>query len=191
MYAALAAVLLCVSCGTDSAEPGMNAETEKPFDAVKINEADWVETDLGKVSPMTPITVKLPKDAVLEKNGNGGVDVKIGDYYVISVYASAVSSAADAVSGAKSLTVDDKTYYENGKLLIDEPNGFVYTNKMKDEANFKYQPESHFFYVYEAPGQAFFTFEDNKTDFDTPGSAFPEENARKVYAVIKGSARMS
>ncbi len=191
-YFALATVLTCISCSSGSAENNNEAVEAKPFDAYKINEADWVETDLGQVSSLTPVTVKVPKDAVLEKNGNGGVDIKMGDYYVITVGQPAVSSKEEAIENAKSLSVNSKTYYEDGKIIMEEPNGYVCSFKPKDEANFKYEPEAHFFYVIETEGGAHFTFEDNQA-FGTsiPGSGYPVENAQKVYEIIKGSARVN
>lgn len=190
-YLALAAVLTCVSCSSGSAENNA-AEEAKQFDAYKINEADWVETDLGQISNLTPVTVKVPKDAVLEKNGNGGVDIKMGDYYMVTVTQPAVSSKEEAIENAKSLSVNSKTYYEDGKIIMEEPNGYVCSYKPKDEPNFKYQPEAHFFYVIETEGGAHFTFQDNEA-FGTsiPGSGYPVENAKKVYEIIKNSARVN
>jgi len=188
IYLALA-VLACVSCSSGTTG---NNEAEQ-FDAYKINEADWEEKYLGDISGLTPITLKVPKDAVLEKNGNGGVDIKMGDYYVVTVTQSAVSSKEEAINNAKSITVNNATYYEDGKIILEEPNGFVSTYKPKNEANgFKYEPESHFFYVIETEGQAFFTFADNEA-FGTsiPGSGYPVENAKKVYEIIKNSARVN
>lgn len=184
-------VLTFFSCSSGTAENSNAAEAE-PFDAYEINEADWVEKDLGQVSNLTPVTLKVPKDAVLEKNGNGGVDIKMGDYYVVTVSQPAVSSTQEAIDDAKSLSVNNKTYYEKGTIILEEPNGFVYSLKPKDEANFKYEPEAHFFYVLATEGGAYFTFRDNEA-FGTsiPGSGYPEENAKKVYDIIKSSARVN
>lgn len=189
-YLALA-ILTCVSCSSGTAENNNETVKTEQFNAYKINEADWEEKYLGDISSLTPITLKVPKDAVLEKNGNGGVDIKMGDYYVVTVTQPAVSSTQEAINDAKSLSVNDKTYYEDGKIIEEEPNGFVCSYKPKDEANFKYEPEAHFFYVIETEGGAYFTFKDNEA-FGTsiPGSGYPAENAKKVYEIIKNSARV-
>lgn len=56
------------------------------FDVYKVNEVDWVEKDFSQILLMICVMVKVLKDVILEKNGNGGVDIKMGDYYVIFVY---------------------------------------------------------------------------------------------------------
>lgn len=189
IYLAFAA-LTFASCSSGTAEN--NNEAGAKFEAYKINEADWVEKNLGEISSLTPITVKVPKDAVLEKNGNGGVDIKMGSYYVVTVSQPAVSSMQEAIDNAKSLTVNNQTYYEDGKIIVEEPNGYVCSYKPKDEASFKYEPEAHFFYVIETEGGAHFTFGDNEAfGTSTPGSGYPVDNAKKVYEIIKSSARVN
>lgn len=183
-----------VSCTTATTDKtGTTTQQTSNVKILKVNEADWVDTDLGSTASLVPITVKLPKDAKLEKNGNGGVDITINDYYVITVSQQAVSSKEELIAGAKSLTVNRTDYYEKSKVLIDEPNGFVFTQKPKDEATFKYSPESHFFYCLETEGQAFFSFQDNEAfgSMNLDGNDFPEDVARKVYEIIKQSARLN
>lgn len=155
-----------------------------------VNEADWVETDLSSTSSLTPIIVKLPKDAVLEKNGNGGVDVKIAEDYVISVYAQAVSSMEELIKANKDLTVGRTQQYVDIKTITDEPNGFVFTYTMKPEANgATYNPESHFFFALETEGKAFFSLSD-ASSMTMSEKVYTEEAAKKVYEIIKSSAKV-
>ncbi len=155
-----------------------------------INESDWVAKDLSTVSNLTPVTVKLPKDAKMEKNGNGGVDIHVSDWYDITVSNNASSSVADAMKDDKTITVDHQGH-QDGKVVIDEPNGFVYTYTLKTEENgTKYQPESHFVYYVEKDG-AIYSFESVRpqSNFFVPGSAYTLDLAKQVYNIIKSSAK--
>jgi hypothetical protein len=170
-------------------------ETEAAAETAKtpiyvVNEADWVETDLSGTSTLTPIIVKLPKDAVLERNGNGGVDVKIAEDYVISVYAQAVSSMEELIKANKSLTTGRTEQYVDIKTIKDEPNGFVFTYTMKPEANgAAYNPESHFFFALEGKDKAFFSLSDSAS-MTMSEKVYTEEAASKVYEIIKSSAKV-
>ncbi len=174
----------------DGAEKEAVAEKAATTPIYVVNEADWVETDLSGTSALTPIIVKLPKDAVLEKNGNGGVDVKIAEDYVISVYAQAVSSMEELIKGNKELTVGRTAQYVDIKMLKDEPTGFVFTYTMKPEANgATYNPESHFFYALKTDGGAFFSLSDSGS-MTMGDKVYTEEAAQKVYDIIKSSAKV-
>jgi hypothetical protein len=191
MIAALALVTTIGGCGKkkDGAGGGGGGD-DKAAPSMTVNEADWVVKDMKDTSPMVHVSLKVPKDAKLEKNGNGGVDIRVSPTYVITVSNLAVSSIDEAKKSDKSLTVENKSY-QNGKVLTDEPNGFVYTYQMKDEANgTKYQPESHFAYYLDKDG-AFYSILDAKPldAFDTPGSAYTTDIANKVYGIVKGSAK--
>ncbi|MBA3820227.1 MAG: hypothetical protein H0X17_15145 [Deltaproteobacteria bacterium] len=155
-----------------------------------VSEADWVEKDLKQVSPLVNITMKVPKDATLEKNGNGGVDVLVSDFYMLTVSNLAVSNVAEAITSDKSLSIGHSSYI-NGKVLVEEPTGFIYTMQMKDEENgTKYQPETHFAYYVEKDG-AIYSIKDEKPmkAFSTPGSAYTEDLAKRVHAIVKSSAK--
>jgi len=159
--------------------------------AIAIKDADWVAKDLKAVSPMVNLTMRVPKDGKLEKNGNGGVDIRVADPYILTVSTLAVSSVAEAMKGDKSLGVDAKDKYINTKIVSEEPNGFIYTVQMKDEANgTKYQPETHFAVYVEKDG-AFYSITDQRPldHFDAPGSTYSEALAKQVYAIVKGSAK--
>lgn len=181
---------VAAAADTAGTEETAVAETAKTPVYV-VNEADWVETDLSGTSSLTPIIVKLPKGAVLEKNGNGGVDVKIADDYVITVYAQAVSSMEELIKGNKDLTVGRTQQYVDIKLPKDEPTGFVYTYTMKPEANgFKYNPESHFFHALKTDGGAFFSLSDGNSSTMDDNKVYTEEAALKAYDIIKKSAKI-
>ena len=95
------------------------------------------------------------------------------------------------MKGDKSLGVDAKDKYINTKIVSEEPNGFIYTVQMKDEANgTKYQPETHFAVYVEKDG-AFYSITDQRPldHFDAPGSTYSEALAKQVYAIVKGSAK--
>lgn len=189
--------LFLTSCGDSNGktsdkttESKASTTGDSQIPTMKINEADWVETDLSSISNLTPVTVKLPKDAKMEKNGNGGVDVHLNNWYTITVYNDASSNVKSAIAGTKSITVNDQSY-QDGKLLIDEPNGFVYTYTLKTEKNGNtYQPESHFVFYLEKGG-AIYSFQSMRPldNFDVAGSAYTEDIAKQVYNIIKNSAK--
>lgn len=158
-----------------------------------INDADWVEKDLSTVSPMVHVKMRVPKDAKLEKNGNGGVDVLIADFYMLTVGANAVSNIAEAIKDQKSMTIES-TSWINGKVVTEEPNGLIYSVQMKTEENgTTYQPETHFIFVVEKEG-AIYTIHDEKplsSSLELPGSTWNEDLAKKVYAIVKASAKAS
>lgn len=123
----------------------------------------------------------------MEKNGNGGVDIKLNDWYTIIVWNNASSSVKESIEGDKSISANHSSY-KDAKFLVDEDNGFVYTNQMKDEANGNsYKPESHFYFYTEKDGMIT-SFHD---DFNmTAGAAaYTPELAQKVYNIIKSSAK--
>jgi hypothetical protein len=203
IYLALPLVLsvLLISCGGGTKEAKTAdatteaGKTDAPAAAAApktmITEADWSETDLSTVSPMVPVSMKTPKDAKMEKNGNGGTDIRINPVYLITVGPNAVSNAKEAIEDAKHLTINNKTY-KNGKVISEEANGFVYSMQMNDEANgTKYEPEAHFFYVIEKGG-AFYTIQDARPmdNFSLPGSAYSEEVATKLFNIVKSSAKV-
>ncbi|MGQ2983261.1 hypothetical protein [Flavobacterium sp.] len=176
--------------GTETAATETEAAPAGKEPIYTVNEADWVETDLSGTSTLTPIIVKLPKDAVLEKNGNGGVDVKIAEDYVISVYAQAVSSMEELIKANKTLTTGRTEQYVDIKTITDEPNGFVFTYTMKPEANgATYNPESHFFFALEGKDKAFFSLSDSGS-MTMSEKVYTEEAAKKVYEIIKSSAKV-
>jgi len=161
--------------------------------AITVNEADWVEKNLKDVSPMVNVTMKVPKDAKVEKNGNGGVDITLTDTYALTVSTLAVSNIAEAMTGDKSLSIGHSSY-QNGKVLTEEPNGMVYTMQMKDEANgTKYEPEFHFAFYLDKEG-AIYSIQDTKpmsAPISTPGSTYSEALAKQVYGIVKASAKVN
>ncbi|MFI5149936.1 MAG: hypothetical protein ACHQRM_09405 [Bacteroidia bacterium] len=195
----LASALFLVSCGgaskdakkeEGSAEAGKVTEVAAPAPKTVINEADWSEVDLSTVSPMVHVSVKLPKGVKMEKNGNGGADIRINESHLFTVSTLAVSSLKEAMDSDKSLTINNKSY-KNGKVISEDPNGFVYSIQMNDEANGKkYEPEAHFVYYVEKDG-AFYSIQDMRPmdNYSLAGSAYPEDIAKQLYALIKGSAK--
>lgn len=173
----------------DGAEKEAEPEAKK-VPTLEINEADWVDKDLKEFSPMINVTVKAPKDATFEKNGNGGVDIKIADFYMITVGNLAVGSVKEALDWGESMSIKDSSY-KDGKKIVEDEAGFVFTYQMNDEANgTKYEPESHFVHFVEKDG-AIYSFKDEKPmdAFMTPGSAYTEDLAKKVYGIVKASAK--
>jgi hypothetical protein len=179
----------CKSKSGDNAGGGGGETSPAPkAPTMTVNEADWVVTDLKATSPMINLSMKVPKDAKLEKNGNGGVDVILNDFYMLTVSNLAVSNVAEAIKSDKSLTVES-TSYVNPKVLTEEPNGFVYTIQMKPEENgTKYEPEAHFAFYVEKDG-AIYSIQDQRKSFTAPGSAYSDAIATKIYAIVKGSAK--
>ena len=178
------------SGGTASA-PVAEAKAKAP--SMTINDADWVAKDLHAVAPLINVTMRVPKDAKLEKNGNGGVDVHVNDVYMLTVSALAVSNIAEGIKGDKSLTVERKDQYINTKVLSEDPNGFVYTMQMKDEENgTKYEPEAHFAFYVEKDGAIYSILDQRPMEaFSAPGSTYSQDTATKVYAIVKGSAKVN
>jgi hypothetical protein len=156
---------------------------------LQINEADWVAKNLKEVSPMINVTIKAPKDATFEKNGNGGVDIKLDKFYMLTVGNLAVSSIKEAVEWGTSSSIGDSSF-KDGKKLVEDPNGFVFTYQMKDEENgTKYAPESHFYFFLEKDGAVYSVNDTKPMDaFSTPPQAYTEALARQVYGLVKASA---
>ncbi len=189
---ALTLTAACKDKGKDAAGGGGTAKTAETAKAptLKINEADWVEKDLSTVSPMIHVTMKVPKDAKLEKNGNGGVDILVSKEYLITVSAMAVSNTGEAIKNQKALTIES-TSYINGKVITEEPNGLIYSMQMKTEENGNtYQPEAHFVFALDKDGAIYSIHDERSMDaFMTPGSAWSEDLAKQVYAIVKASAK--
>ena len=193
---AIASIGILASCGAPSPSTETPAVVETssmstPAPTLAINEAEWVEKNLNPISSFINISLKLPKDAKMEKNGNGGVDIRINDFYLLTVSSIAVSSVKDAMDSDKSLTINNASSYINGKVLLEEPNGFEYSMQMKDEENgIKYEPETHFAYYVEKDGAIYSIMDQRPLDnFSVRGSAYNEDIAKKIYAIIKSSAK--
>lgn len=176
--------------GADTAAAGDKAAPAAKAPTLVINEADWVEKDLSTVSPMIGITMKVPKDATLEKNGNGGVDIKVADFYMLTVSALAVSNVAEGIGWRKSLTIEHSGY-QGGKVITEEPTGIITSAQMKTEENgTTYQPEVHFAHFVEKDGAVWAITDERSLDaFSTPGSAWSEALAKQVYGLVKASAK--
>ncbi len=191
----LAAVTLVTSlaaCGKKKdGDGGGGGDDKKQGPTITVNEADWVPKNLHDVAPLINITMKVPKDAKMEKNGNGGVDIRVNEVYVITVSQIAVSNVAEAIKSDKSLTVERKDRYSMTKVLSEEPTGFVYTVQMKPEENGNtYEAESHFAWYVEKEGAIYSILDDKPLDaFSTPGSTYTPEIANKVYGIVKASAK--
>jgi hypothetical protein len=192
IFATLALTLGIASCKKKEGDSGSASSETAKAPTMAINEADWVAKDLNTVAPLIHVTMKVPKDAKLEKNGNGGVDVHVSDFYMLTVSAIAASSVKETMESDKSLTIKN-TSYINGKVISEEPSGFVYSMQMKDEANgTKYQPEAHFAVYLEKDGAIYSVLDQKPMEaFSTPGSAYTEDIAKKVYAIVKGSAKIN
>ena len=199
---ALASSLAVTGCKSKEGDAGKagaapsdetGGDTAAKAPSMTINDADWVAKNLHDVAPLINITMRVPKAAKLEKNGNGGVDITVSPFYMLTVSAIAVSNVAEGIKSDKSMTVDAKDRYINIKVLADEPNGFVYTYQMKDEENgTKYQPEAHFAFYVEKDGAIYSILDQRPLDaFSTPGSAYSQDIATKVYAIVKGSAKVN
>lgn len=174
---------------TADAKDTKDAEPAVEVPKLTINEADWVAKNLKDVSPMINVTIKAPKDATFEKNGNGGVDIKLAPFYMLTVGNLAVGNMKDALEWGNSSSIGDSSF-KDGKKLVEDPNGFVFTYQMKDEANgTKYAPESHFYYFIEKEGAVYSVNDSKPMDaFSTPPQAYTEALARQVYGIVKASA---
>ena len=123
------------------------------------------------------------------KNGNGGVDIKLAGFYMLTVGNLAVGNLKEAVEWGQASSIGNSSF-KDGKKLVDEPNGFVFTYQMNDEANgTKYAPESHFYYFIEKDGAVYSVNDSKPMDaFSTPPEAYTEALARQVYGLVKASA---
>lgn len=173
----------------DAKDAKKDAEPAVEVPKLTINEADWVAKNLKDVSPMINVTIKAPKDATFEKNGNGGVDIKIAPFYMLTVGNLAVSNVKEAIEWGNSSSIGNSSF-KDGKKLVEEPNGFVFTYQMNDEANgTKYAPESHFYHFIEKDGAVYSVNDSKPMDaFSTPPQAYTEALARQVYGLVKASA---
>ncbi len=195
----VAALFFLSSCGGSTETKNTTAESTTSTSetttapVINIDPSSWVATDLSAISTMVPVIVNLPKDAKMEKNGNGGVDIKLNDAYTITVSTSlAISTVKEGIESDKSLTIKNTTSYKDGKAIIDEANGFVYSMQMNDEANgTKYEPEAHFYCYLEKDG-AIYSINDIRPmdNFFLPGNTYTAENAKKLYDAVKTSAKL-
>src|SRR5688572_2606850 len=178
--------------GTPAADPAKDAAPAVEVPTLKINEADWVAKNLKDVSPMINVTIKAPKDATFEKNGNGGVDIKLAKFYMLTVGNLAVSNMKEALEWGTSSSIGDSSF-KDGKKLVEEPNGFVFTYQMKNKTNgIKYAPESHFYFFLEKDGAVYSVNDTKPMDaFSTPPRAYTEALARQVYGLVKASAKVN
>lgn len=180
------------STGSGAADPKTVEPAAPKAAGITVNEADWVVKNLHDTAPLINVTMKVPKDAKLEKNGNGGVDITLNENYMITVGAIAVSNIDEAKKGDKSMTTES-TSMQGGKIVSEEPNGFVYTEQMKTEDNgHTYEPESHFAF-YLDKDSAVYSILDARTmaGFSAPGSIYTEALAKQVYGIVKGSAKVN
>ncbi|CAK9254279.1 unnamed protein product [Sphagnum jensenii] len=170
------------------------AAPKEKVPTMTINEADWEVKDLSPIAPMMPVSIKVPKGAKLEKNGNGGVDITLSDFYIITVSQIAMGTIKENLADDKKSTVNNTSRYKNGTVVIDDPHGFVATYQMNDEANgIKYSPESHFVYYFSSgPEGAMFSVHDDKPMSGPMVSeaAYTLDIAKKVYAIVKASAKI-
>lgn len=177
-----------------STETASTAPATASAPSMTINEADWTEQNLSSVQATLPLTVKLPKSAKMEANANGGVDIRINDFYLITINQPAYSSISEALESEKTSTVNH-SLMKNGKMIVQDPNGYVYSAQMNDEPNgTKYQPESHFvYYLQKSPDDALISIQDIRPldNYTVAGSAYSEEVAKKVYEIIKSSAKVN
>ena len=195
---AIVGALMLNACGGSKGKKEGAAETPaapaEKVPTMTINEADWELKDLSPFAAMMPVSMKVPKGAKIEKNGNGGVDITISDFYIITVSQIAMGSVKENIADDKKMTVDN-TSYKDGKVEVDDPDGFVYTHQMKDEANgIKYKPQSHFYYYFTSgPEGAMFSVHDDKplSGPSVPDQAYTLEIAKQVYAIVKSSATVN
>jgi hypothetical protein len=191
IFASLVLVTSAACKGDDAGGGSSGKPAEGKAPTMTVDESTWEVKDLKETSQFTNISMKVPKDAKLEKNGNGGVDIRVNDFYLLTVSNTAISNIAEGIKGDKSLTVERTDRNKMAKIVHEEPNGFVYTTQMKDEANgTQYQPESHFVWYVEKEG-AFWSIQSARPldNFSVPGSAYSEEIAKKIFEIVKASAK--
>ncbi len=205
LFAALALSLAVVGCKKNDAggkAPAGEAKTAEAKGAVKtdikapamvINEADWEVKDLHTIAKLINISMKVPKGAKMVENGNGGVDIAVSPTYMLTVSNVAISNVKEGIDGIKSMNIGETSSYINGKVISEEPNGFLYSMQMKTEENGNtYQPEAHFAFYVEKDGAIYSVTDPRPLDaFDAPGSTWSEDTAKKVYEIIKSSAKVN
>lgn len=185
---------LLASCGR-SDKPAAVASATAATPAPAARPADvstWQPADLSKTSALIPVLVNVPAGAKLEKNGNGGVDILLTDKAMLTVSALAVSSLKEARSSDEHYLLKNEMYPE-AKKVVSDPNGFVYTRRMKTEANgTAYEPESHFVYYLETPGGSVYSISGDRSmaAMSGPGCDYPEAQAKAQYQAVKQSARV-
>jgi len=172
---------------------------------ITVNEADWEVKDLSTIAPDLHLSLKLPKDATIEKGDESSVDIKISDSY--RIFASydtkpRITTGADskiktikqAMALDKEIMIgaDDPELYVSSKVVATYPDGFIYTQQEKDKAGEpKHQPESHFYYylLAKGPNPVIYIRDTKPFSSKLPDSAYTIELAKKVYAIIKASAK--
>jgi len=195
----LSTLLVLTSCGGSGDTTTVQTTTETtateqsaPAQNITIETSTWAAVDLSTASTMIPVMLNLPNDAKIEKNGNGGVDVRLNEAYLITISnAGMASTVKEVLDDVKALTVSNTSSYKDGKIILEEPNGLIYSMQMNDEANgTKYQAEVHFAYCVEKEG-AFYLIQDARPMDNgfLPGSTYTEQNAKTLYESVKATAK--
>jgi hypothetical protein len=180
------------SASTAASGSAVAKPAEAAGPALVIDPSAWVEKDLATVVPTVRVTMRIPKNAELLANSDGGVEVRVTDFYHLTISPVAAKTVADAISGDKRFTVD-RADYQSTKLLAEEPSGYVYWVHAKDDAmGRKFEPEVHFAHYVEKGGAVYSIIDLRPMDsYATPGSVYSEQVARQVYEIVKASAKVN
>ena len=166
---------------------------QPPSSSTSFNFDRWIERDLRKISDIVNIKMKVPPGAMLSRNGNGNVEVDLGDLGMLTVSQLWASDLAEAKSV-------DKSYYlkhdlhTDARELLNESNGFIYSRRIRTEENgHTYPLETHFvYYLVSRDGAIYSITEDVKIDRmnDVNAATFPPARAQALYNFVKRTAQV-
>lgn len=158
-----------------------------------IDVSGWEPRDISTVSDQFPLIINLPKEAKVEKNLNGGIDIRLSKAYIITINKDENTLIPNVISGDKS----EISGYKDVKYVAEGPNGFICSYQKYDEDNgMKNELEYHFgFYISYTNKEDMnivYSFRDIRgmDNSSIPGSAYSEVNAKKLFDIFKASVKV-
>jgi hypothetical protein len=175
-----------------TAESAPQSSSEQAAAIVSTNKDDWKEADLKAVVPVVHLRCAVPKGATLSENGNGGVDISIGENYLIHVYGPLYTESLNESMNVnkEGIRNDQISIFE--KFLKEESQGYIYTTHLKTEENGKtYPTAAHFKYWIKTSNGNIFSIEDAVpiSKIGEIEDRFTPEVATAVYTIIKNSVK--
>jgi hypothetical protein len=205
---AFSASLFLISCGgseakkeTEGTTSTETSSTDRPSTAL-TKDADWELKDLGgqnKTLVFPAFAVKLPKDAMIEKDTTGMENVqfvtfKNGYKLMISYYESMAQpelKLKGQIASTRAVDIDGNMGTNDVKVLLEDANGYAYTTQVKRDGKPEGPISGHFAYFIEDKKGGFVSIHDFPTaglTYDEEAEVYSEANTKKIREFIAGSA---
>lgn len=169
--------------------------------AAGVNEADWEVKEVSgivKELEMPPFSVKLPKDAKIEKDTSSltpGLLVTFPNKYELRIqfkeHALMSQDLAKVVADSKKTDTEIAPGESPVKIVSENANGYIYTKTFTDaNGQSVADPVSHFSYFIKDKGDSYIVIDDSRFSgiVNNEGEVFSEANTKKIWDIIAGSA---